>query len=439
MLSNVFALARDDGAVRWEKRYETVTIGPNGLAIGYGRLYWTIGDTAEVFALDAATGEEAWRVRLSHHGGAGVDMAPTVYDNTVYVSTVPGNSKTFYGGGRKGILYALDAQSSAVLWSFDTTTDNLWGNPRINSGGGLWYPPSVDEQGYLYFGTGNPGPFPGVVAFDTAYPNGSSRPGPNDYTNSLVSLDPRTGALRWYHNANPHDLFDLDFQNTPVLATVPINGTPTAVAIGSGKTGTVIAFDAATGAMLWETKVGTHQNDDVQAIPPGKTLEVFPGPLGGVETPMAYADGTLFVPVVNLGLSYTATEVDFASLDLAQGTGELVALDATDGSVEWRVELPSMNVGAATVANDVVFTATLDGLVRAYDTATGAPLMVAQLGAGINAPPAVAGDLLLVAAAGPMIGAAGAAVETTAGGPVVVEVAPAPTRPTELIAFRLAP
>jgi outer membrane protein assembly factor BamB len=437
MQSNVFALDRNDGTVQWEHRYDTTSIGPNGLAIGYGLLYGTIGDTAEVFALRADTGTEVWRIRLSHHGGEGVDMAPTVYDNTVYVSTVPGNSTSFYGGGRKGILYALDAPTGTVLWQFDTTTDNLWGNPRLNNGGGLWYPLSVDEAGNLYFGTGNPGPIPGVVAFGTPYPNGSSRPGPNDYTNSLVSLDSRTGAIRWFHNAKPHDLFDLDFQLTPILATLPINGTPTKVAIGGGKAGTVIAFNADTGDVLWEATVGQHQNDELQTIPPGQTVEVLPGPLGGVETPMAYADGTVFVPVVNLPLGYKATEIDFASLDITQGTGELVALDAVDGSVKWQVDLPAMNVGAATVANDVVFTATLDGVFRAYTTASGEPIWSFQAGAGINAPPAVAGGLVLVAAAGPLIASAAPPAAAIPGGPAEVKVTPATEPVSELIALRL--
>ena len=437
MQSNVSALDRNDGAVTWEHHYDTTSIGPNGLAIGYGLLYGTIGDTAEVFALAADTGAEVWRIRLSNHGGEGVDMAPTVYDNTVYVSTVPGNSTSFYGGGRKGILYALDAPTGKVLWQFDTTTDNLWGNPRINNGGGLWYPLSVDEAGNLYFGTGNPGPNPGTVAFGTPYPNGSSRTGPNDYTNSLVSLDSRTGAIRWYHNAKPHDLFDLDFQLTPILATLPIDGTPTRVTIGGGKAGTVIAFNADTGAVLWEATVGEHQNDELQTIPPGETVEVLPGPLGGVETPMAYADGTVFIPVVNLSLGYKATEVDFASLDITQGTGELVALNAVDGSVKWQVDLPAMNLGAATVANDVVFTATLDGIFRAYAAETGEPLWTYQTGAGINAPPAVAGDLVLVAAAGPLIAPAAPPAAATPGGPAEVKVTPATEPVSELIALRL--
>src|SRR5206468_9721118 len=126
----------------------------NGLAAGYGMIYGPLGDTAGVFALDAATGDEVWRVDLSNNSGEGIDMAPIVYDNTVYVSTVPGNYSGFYRGGEKGILYALDASNGQTIWQWDTTTNNLWGNARVNSGGGLWYPPSFDDNGNIYFGTG---------------------------------------------------------------------------------------------------------------------------------------------------------------------------------------------------------------------------------------------------------------------------------------------
>ncbi len=283
MLSNVSALDRDSGQVKWEKRYDVPSVGPNGVAIGYGMVYGGLGDTAEAFALDAATGEEVWRVDLDNNPGIGIDMAPIVYDNVLYISTVPGNSAQFYEGGQRGILHAIDAQNGAPLWSFDTATDNLWHSARFNSGGGLWYPPSVDEQGNLYFGVGNASPWPG----NATWPNGSSRPGPNDYASSLVSLDLATGGLRWYHNAKPHDLFDLDLQNTPIVTTLEIDGQQRKVAFGSGKTGTVIANDADTGKLLWQAAVGTHQNDQLSAVPPGQTVEVYPGSLGGVETPIA--------------------------------------------------------------------------------------------------------------------------------------------------------
>lgn len=398
MQSNVFALNRDSGEVVWEHDENTPTDGPNGVALGYGMIYGLTGGTAEAFALDVKTGDEVWRIDLSDNPGVGTDMTPAVYDNVVYVSTVPGNAEQFYEGGQKGVFYALDAKSGAPLWDWDTT-DNLWGNPQVNSGGGLWYAPAVDDAGNLYFGTGNAGPWPGIVANGTPYPNGSSRPGANDFASSMVSLAPN-GSVRWYVNAKPHDLFDHDFQLTPILATVSINGQDTNVAIGSGKAGKVIAANADTGEVLWDVKVGKHQNDELQEIPPGETVEVFPGSLGAVESPMAYANGLVFVPTFDNPSKFTATTQE-GSAPFNEAPGALYALDAANGTVRWLVQLPKMNVAGVTVANDVVITMAMDGVLRALDVATGKELWTYQAGAGCNGSPAVAGDLLVVPATGP--------------------------------------
>ena len=398
MQSNVFALNRDSGQVVWEHDEDTATDGPNGVALGYGMIYGLTGATAEAFALDASTGAEVWRVNLSDNPGVGTDMTPTVYDNVVYVSTVPGNAEAFYEGGQKGVIYALDAQSGAPLWDWDTT-DNLWGNPQVNSGGGLWYAPAVDDAGNLYIGTGNAGPWPGIVANGTPYPNGSSRPGPNDYASSMVSLAPN-GSVRWHVNAKPHDLFDHDFQLTPILATVAINGQDTKIAIGSGKAGKVIAANADTGEVLWDVKVAKHQNDELQEIPPGETVEVYPGSLGAVESPMAFANGLVFVPTFDNPSKFTATTQE-GSAPFNEATGALYALDAANGTVRWLAQLPNMNVGGVTVANDVVFTMAMDGVLRALEVASGKELWRYQASSGCNASPAVAGDVLIVPATGP--------------------------------------
>jgi len=437
MDSNVFALDRETGQVKWEARYEVPTIGPNGVAVGYGMLFAPLGDTAEVVGLNAETGDEVWRVQLSVNPAEGIDIAPIVYDNVVYVSTVPGDSEVFYTGGGKGIVYALDALTGNVLWQFDTTTDNLWGNPRINSGGGVWYPFSVDDDGYLYFGTGNAGAWPGTVVDGTPYPNGSSRPGSNDYASSMVSLDPATGQVRWFYNAQPHDLLDHDFQLTPIIANVTVDGQERKVAIGAGKSGTVVAADADSGEVLWEVEVGQHNEfDDIQEIPEGETIESLPGVIGGVETAMAYSDGVVFVPVINLATQFTSTGFVNDSFDITAATGELVALNAADGTVKWKVEIPTMNVGSATVANDVVFTSGLDGVLRGFNVETGELLWSYQASSGFNAPPSIAGDMLIVAASAPLIPPATGAEATPAGAeaatPETTEQVPA------LIAFRLS-
>jgi hypothetical protein len=60
---------------------------------------------------------------------------------------------------------------------------------------------------------GNPAPFPGTET----EPWGSSRPGPNLYSDALVKLDEKTGKVEWYHQVTPHALYDWDFQNPPIL------------------------------------------------------------------------------------------------------------------------------------------------------------------------------------------------------------------------------
>ncbi|MCW2981813.1 MAG: hypothetical protein JWO14_3540, partial [Solirubrobacterales bacterium] len=48
-------------------------------------------------------------------------------------------------------------------------------------------------------------------------PWGSSRPGPDLYTDSLVKLDAKTGKVLWYYQQTPHNIYDWDFQDSPVM------------------------------------------------------------------------------------------------------------------------------------------------------------------------------------------------------------------------------
>ena len=393
MANNVHAVDFATGEQIWRTDFNTTTVGPNGLSIGYGVVAAGLGDPAEVVAVDAATGAELWRTDLSANMGEGIDMAPLIFDNTVYVSTVPGNTNVFYRGGQKGIFYALDITSGHTIWQWDTTTDNLWGNARVNSGGGLWHPPAVDADGHLYLGVANAAPYPG----NTEFPNATSRMGDNDYANSLVKLNPVTGSVDWYINIKPHDLFDLDNQLSPMLATATIDGAERGVVISSGKHGIVVCADQETGEEIWRTPVGKHENDDTQEIAEGETITVFPGTLGGVETPMAVADGVVYAPVLNLGTDYSATSL--VGFDFTGGTGEMVALDLATGEQIWSAEISVGPYGAATVASDVVFTAGLDGVVRGFNTADGSQIWTWQT-TGINAPIGVVGDTMLIPAGG---------------------------------------
>lgn len=416
--SNVYAMNRESGEPSWTNRYDAVVPsgGPNGIAIGYGVVVYPVG-SGLVVAADAETGEERWTTNIQGPRGEGITMAPVVYDNRVYISTIPGSGEAFYKGGMRGVFHVIDITTGEVMWYFDTTTDNLWGNPAVNSGGGLWHPPSIDADGFIYMGIGNAAPYPGTEE----YPSGSSRPGDNDYANNLLKLDPDTGELIWSLNVTGRDIFDLDNQNTPVLANVEIGGTSRDIIFTSGKHGFVVAVDPETGSEIWRTPVGTHKNADTQTIPEEETVEVWPGTLGGVETPIAYQDGVVYVPVYELPTTYSPTGID-GGFDFTGAKGKLVALDATDGSVMWEVDEESGSLAGVTVVNDVVFTAALDGVVRAYNTSDGSLVTTLQATAGINAPLAVSGDYLYVPAGGPLI-------------PTDATSDPAPEMQAQLMAF----
>ena len=114
-------------------------------------------------------------------------MQPQVIGRTVIASTVPVSIKGgIYEGGARGYVDAVNEATGRPLWTFDTVASpDLWGNPSVNSGGGSWYPPSFSlASGLLYVGIANPAPFVGTPQ----YPNGSSRPGRNLYTDSTVAL-----------------------------------------------------------------------------------------------------------------------------------------------------------------------------------------------------------------------------------------------------------
>ena len=212
-------------------RYHAPNEGPNGLAVGGGRVYGATDSDA--FALSAATGRQLWSRHLTSATEQFVDIAPVVWEGLVFTSTVG-----FPPGGR-GAIYALDAATGAVRWKFDT----------IRNHGGTRSRPAVvgsgtrsrsTQRGRLYAGNSNPSPWGG----SPERPNGAAFPGPVLYTNSLLVFDARSGRLLWHDQVTPHDVRDYDFAATPILATVEGEE----LVLGAGKAGRVIAWDRETAA-----------------------------------------------------------------------------------------------------------------------------------------------------------------------------------------------
>ena len=304
--SDVFAISLATGKVLWTHDYDSPNGGPDGVNVVGGVVYAATAKAA--VALDAATGAQLWSRTLIGNDHEGIAMAPGFDNGTVYVSTVPANVTTVYGAGGQGILWALNAKTGAPEWSWNQD-QNLWGNPRVNSGAGLWYEPSFDAQGNIYLGIGNPAPIFGTKS----YPLGSSRPGPDLYTDSVVKLSP-AGKLLWYYQLTPHDLYDWDLQDPPVLTTA--DGRP--VVIDGGKAGIMIELDAQTGKLLWQRPVGGHdghQNDGLltehatptshDPLPAKYCLE--PSLYGGMLTQLASNGSTAFAAVNDFALPASPT------------------------------------------------------------------------------------------------------------------------------------
>ena len=389
-LGEVARVDLTSGTVVWKTKSYGFSIGPYGVAVGWGKVFATTSTT--LFALDERTGAERWSTRLTRTATDGMDVQPQLVGRTVIASTVP-VSLHFYQGGDRGFVDAVSEQTGRLLWGFDTVASpDLWGNPRVNSGGGSWYPPSYSPaNGLLYVGVANPAPFVGT----TQFPNGSSRPGSNLYTDSTVALRLSSGKLVWYRQANPHDLFDRDFVHTMVVA-VPARGNQPAgtVVVGTGKGGVVFGMNPLNGKVLWHTPVGTHLNDNLAAL--NGPTEVLPGTYGGVLTPPASAHGRVFVATLNAPDTLVPNQTAYFGGKTGTMPGDVVSLDARTGKRLWDTKVPGDPTGGVTLVNNLVLTATLQGNLYGLSMATGRIVWQKAAPGGINGWMSIAGNTVVV-------------------------------------------
>ncbi len=388
---NVYAVSLATGKLKWEYQVnvpEKSGPGPNGVAVANGVVY---GDTpSTVFALNAATGSVLWSDGSLLSSGQGTfEIQPQVAAGRVYLASAYGNGP---GGG---VLMALNASSGKLLWTFNTVTGGQpAGVTALGAGsGGAWETPLVGADGSVTFGIGNP-----YQTIGEAIDN----PARALYTDSVLNLS-ASGKLNWYYQGVPNDFEDHDLQLSPIATTIA--GVP--AVIGGGKVGYVYAMNAATGALLWKTPVGVHNghDDDSQLLLEHKlTIKlpytVEPGALGGVLTDMAEADGSVYLATIDL--PFTQTKMSSVNgVPSAEPTGEIEALNLTTGKVEWDTKVSQMPLGAATVSNDLVFTTLYDGELVALNRSTGAIVYSGKLPTSTNAPIAIAGNTIIVAAGAP--------------------------------------
>jgi alcohol dehydrogenase (cytochrome c) len=223
--------------------------------------------------------------------------------------------RTIDDASGRGTIHALDAATGKVRWLYATRT---YPGDVVEAQA----PVSIDSSGRLYVGS-----------------------------SGLVVLDALTGRLLW---RSPVPRLDA----TPIV----VADDSADLVVGGSSSGRMIAWNRDTRRRLWSVSVG-----------------LCAGAAGTVQSPAAYAEGRLFVPVAD---SCT--------------TGGLVAVDATTGRVLWQQRFPSADFGCATVSNNAVFTWTRDGMLYAIAARDGKRLWHAQVQPSADACPAVAGNVLLV-------------------------------------------
>jgi alcohol dehydrogenase (cytochrome c) len=213
-----------------------------GVAVWHSRLYRQT-DNAHLLCLDAHSGNLLWDVSYADwNRNYGATGAPVVVKDKVIVGTSGGDD------GVRGFVAAFDATTGKLAWRFWTLPapgefgSESWPGDMYQHGGGTtWMPGTYDpETNTVFWTTSNPSP-----DFD-----GSVRPGDDLYTCSVLALDPDTGKLKWYFQFTPHDLYDFDATETPILIDTLFQGQPRKLLVQANRNGFIYVLDRSNGKFL---------------------------------------------------------------------------------------------------------------------------------------------------------------------------------------------
>ncbi|HEX6643864.1 MAG TPA: methanol/ethanol family PQQ-dependent dehydrogenase [Gemmatimonadales bacterium] len=422
------------GALKW--KYEP---GPSRAAKGVaccdvvnrgavyadGRVFFNTLDVHTV-AVDAETGRELWKVKLGDiNRGESITMAPLAVKGKVLV----GNS----GGefGVRGWITALDAATGEIAWrGYSTGPDSLvligddfrpfyeadrapnlgvttWTPDQWKVGGGaVWgwisYDPDLD---LIYHGTSNPGVW-----------NPALRPGDNKWASSVFARDPDDGSVRWAYQLVPHDMHDYDGINESILLDMPVGGRAREVLVRPERNGFVYVMDRATGEVISADTFGTvtwADSIDLRTGRPALRPEAATGNRAAKNVcpaapgmkdwqPSAFSPrtGWLYLPHNNLCMDYEGVEANFiagtpyvgAEVTMYAGPGGhrgvFAAWDPVARRKVWEIreKFPVWS-GAVVTAGDVVFYGTMDRWFKAVDARSGELLWQFQVGSGIIGQP----------------------------------------------------
>ena len=413
---HLIALNAVTGKVLWKYQKSLAGVGlktvccdvvNRGVALYGNDVYLATLDNY-VVALNAQSGKVLWQRQIRPADvGYAMTLAPLVLKGMVVV----GESGGEYGA--RDFIVALDAGTGRELWRRYTIPGpghlgaNTWPKGMYKHGGGsAWltgtYDPSTNT---LFWGVGNPGPWLATM-----------RPGKNLFTDSVLALQPRTGKLKWYYQYTPHDSWDYDGVNTPVLTNLRYHGKAYRAIVEANRNGWFYAINRVNGKLIYAvpftraTSVEGFRNGEPYTNPalrPTLKKAVFTCPsfLGGKNwwpisvdplTHMAY------VPTIHTcmtmkgtatfykaGLPYLGESFKVVHDPDDQNWGALQAINLDSSHRAWNheSELP-WDAGAMSTAGGLVFSGSAKGRLYAFDAHTGKVLWRSpQLSSGIIAPP----------------------------------------------------
>ena len=413
--NDVFALDARTGRVLWHYQRplssglldDAAAHKNRGVAVWKDFVY-SETDDAHLLCLDARSGSLRWDIQYAdkrkHYGAT---SAPLVVKGSVIVGTSGGDS------GVRGFLAAYDAITGVKKWHLwaipgpgEFGSSSWPGDSYVHAGGTTWMPGTYDpELNTLYWTTSNAAP-------DFV---GESRPGDDLYTACVLAIDADSGKLKWYFQFTPHDVYDYDANETPLLVDIQDNGKTHRLLLQANRNGFFYLLDRTNGKFLQATpfveKINWASGIDASGrpvlsgrIPTAEGTKICPGINGATNwfSPSYNPDTRLFYVIAlescNLffakpepftkGLTYYATGTKHLPDEHSQKI--LLALSVPDGKPVWRYPQIGRGdswAGTLATAGGLLFFGDDAGSVEAVEAATGRPLWHFNTGQTLYASP----------------------------------------------------
>jgi alcohol dehydrogenase (cytochrome c) len=391
---NVWAVDALSGHGIWHYTYPPNAgshIGNRGVGM-YKEWLFFMSPDGHLLSLNAKDGSVRWIVKVvDYKKGYWTSMAPLIVGDHVLVG-VSGDFDNL-----QGFLRSIDPKTGKTQWQWDSTPPP--GTPHATTGGTTWmtgtYDPSLN---LVFWGTGNPTP---VLT-------GSTRPGDDLYTCSIVALNPDTGKLVWAFQASPHDTHDWDAVETPVLVDGYFHGRPRKMLMQTSRNGYFFVLDRTDGKCLLSVPYGPVNwslgvdregqpipNPEKEPAPDGRLVAPDEGGLTNYRSPSFDPKTGLFIvdahPSYGIYFSKPADGTyGWSGADYGVWSkGVLDAIDYQAGKICWSDPLGPDGSGAGVLTTDsgLTFTGDAMGNVLALNTRTGKVLWHAGTGAPMQTSP----------------------------------------------------